>query len=98
MKKENRFKLTSQGLLPLLFCYVFGYFILGFCGCAELGGYSNESLFPEEVDSVYVKMFDNRSFRRNVEYMLSEAVSKRIESETPYKVISSRDRAETLDF
>lgn len=69
---------------------------LGFWGCAEMSGYSSESLFPEEVDSVYVEMFDSRSFRRGVEYELSNALAKRIEAETPYKIISSRDRADTV--
>jgi hypothetical protein len=41
-------------------------------------------------------MFDNQTFRRGVEYDLSDALSKRIEAETPYKVISSSDRADTL--
>jgi len=41
-------------------------------------------------------MFDNRSFRRGVEYELSDALAKRIEAETPYKIISSRDRADTV--
>ena len=69
---------------------------LCFCGCGEMSSYSNESLFPEDVDSVYVEMFDNRSFRRGVEYKLSDALAKRIEAETPYKIISSRDRADTV--
>ncbi|MGA1980710.1 MAG: LptE family protein [Sedimentisphaerales bacterium] len=67
--------------------------LAGFCGCA---GYSNESLYPEEVGSVYVEMFDNKSFWRGVEYTLTDALAKRIETETPYKIISSRDRADTI--
>jgi hypothetical protein len=83
-------------------CETVGIFIgsivcgLVFCGCAETGGYSNESLFTEEVSSVYVKMFENRSFRRGVEYDLTDALAKRIEAETPYKIISSVDRADTV--
>lgn len=69
---------------------------LGFGGCAEMSGYSDESLFPEDVGSVYVKMFDNRSYRRGVEYELTDALAKRIEAETPYKIISSPDRADTV--
>lgn len=69
---------------------------LCFCGCGEMEGYSSESLFPEDVGSIYVQMFDNRSFRRGVEYELSDALAKRIEAETPYKIISSRDRADTV--
>jgi hypothetical protein len=59
-------------------------------------GYSNESLFPENVRSVYVKMFDNQSYRRGVEYDLSDALAKRIELETPYKIVSDADRADTV--
>jgi len=69
---------------------------LGFCGCAGMSGYSNESLFPEDISSVYVEMFDNRSFQRGVEYELTDALAKRIETETPYKIISSPDRADTV--
>jgi len=69
---------------------------LCFCGCDGMDGYSSDSLFPEDVSSIYVQMFDNRSFRRGVEYKLSDALAKRIEAETPYKIISSRDRADTI--
>jgi len=63
----------------------------------EMSGYSNESLFPEDVDSVYVEMFDNTSFWRGVESdWLTDALAKRIEADTPYKIISSRDRADTV--
>ena len=68
----------------------------GFWGCAKMGGYSNETLYPAEVSSVYVEMFDNKSFWRGVEYELTDALAKRIEAETPYKIISSRDRADTI--
>jgi len=60
------------------------------------GGYSNQSLFPGDVTSIYVKMFDNRSFRRGVEYELTDALAKRIEAETPYKIVSNTDRADTV--
>ncbi|MDD5328138.1 MAG: LPS assembly lipoprotein LptE [Phycisphaerae bacterium] len=61
-----------------------------------MSGYSNESLFPADVSSVYVEMFDNKSFRRGVEYELTDALAKRIEAETPYKIVSNRDRADTI--
>ena len=67
-----------------------------FCGCDGMGGYSDELLYPEEISSVYVEMFDSQSFRRGVEYELSDALAKRIEAETPYKVISNRDRADSV--
>lgn len=69
---------------------------LGLCGCAGMLGYSSESLFPADVSSVCLKMFDNQSFRRGVEYDLSDALAKRIELETPYKIVSDADRADTV--
>ena len=71
-------------------------FIISCCGCVEIGGYSNESLFPKDISSVCLEMFENQSFRRGVEYELSDALAKRIEAATPYKIISSKDRADTL--
>ncbi len=65
-------------------------------GCSPLKGYSNDSLFPEDVHTVCVQMFDNRSFRRNMEYDLTDALAKRIEAQTPYKIVSDQDRADTL--
>ena len=73
--------------------FVFLFFVLSacflLCGCGDTGVYSNESLFEDDVDSVYVEMFDSLSFRRGIEYELTDALAKRIEAETPYKVISS---------
>lgn len=63
---------------------------------AGCGGYTNRSLFPQDIKSVYVEMFDNRTFRRGTEYTLSDALAKRIESDTPYKIVSDRDRADSI--
>ncbi len=99
MKKKNHknsYIKTSRTILVLLCSCALVHFTLSLCGCAELNGYSNESMFPQEVDSICLEMFDNQTFRRGVEYELSDALSKRIEVETPYKIISSRDRADTV--
>ncbi|OHB65186.1 MAG: hypothetical protein A2Y76_05055 [Planctomycetes bacterium RBG_13_60_9] len=65
-------------------------------GCAGSSGYSNASLFPRDVSSVYLEMFDNRSFRRGIEFTLTDALAKRIEAQTPYKIVSNRDRADSV--
>jgi hypothetical protein len=65
-------------------------------GCAGLGGYSDDSLFPDDIGSLCVDMFDNRSFRRGVEFTLSDALVKRVESDTPYKIVSDKDRADSV--
>ncbi len=64
-------------------------------GCS-LKGYSNSALYPEDVSSVCVRMFDNRTFWRDMEYDLTDALSKRIEAKTPYKIISNDDLADTV--
>lgn len=74
----------------------FGALAVSLCGCDQMAGYSNESLFPRDVSTVCLKMFDNQSFRRGVEYELSDALAKRIELETPYKIVSDPDLADTV--
>ena len=63
-------------LLPILFV-----------GCAayQVG---NASLYPAEVHTIYVPMFESVSFRRDLGERLTEAVMKQIEEKTPYKVVS----------
>ena len=94
MKKECLKK--NQHFVFAFFFGLIAAVCLVFCGCAGMSGYSSESLFPEDVGSVYVEMFENQSFWRGVEYGLTDALAKRIELETPYKIISSRDRADTV--
>ena len=63
--------------------------------CGGLTGYTDEPLYPDQVSTVYVQMFENASFWRGVEYELTDALAKQIEAQTPYKVVSSRDRADS---
>jgi hypothetical protein len=63
-------------------------------GC--IGGYSSQSIYQQDVKSVYVEMFDNMTFRRDLEYDLTDAIAKRIETDTPYKIISDRSKADTV--
>lgn len=81
--KNREFILAASVLSAALF----------FAGCS---GYSNKSLYSQDIKSVYVEMFDNETFRRDLEYDLTNAIAKRIESETPYKIISDRNKADTI--
>jgi len=83
---------TNQAVLIVLLASV----CTGIFGCNGMVGYSNESLYTDEVRSVYLEMFDSESFRRGVEYDLTDAIGKRLEAESPYKIVSSRDRADTV--
>jgi len=58
--------------------------LLGGCAGYRVGTYS---LYNEHIKTVYVPMFESDSFRRNIAERLTEAVCKRIEERTPYKVI-----------
>lgn len=75
----------------------YGVFILlvVFSGCA---GYQigNQSLYPAEVRTVYVPMFDSNSFRRGLGERLTEAVVKEIEAKTPYKVVDDQNADSVL--
>jgi hypothetical protein len=80
----------------ILFCAQIAPVCIALSGCTKIAGYSNDPMFSEKTASVYLEMFDNKSFYRGVEYKLSDALSKRIEAEAPYKIVSSIDRADTL--
>ncbi|MFZ1933799.1 MAG: LptE family protein [Thermoguttaceae bacterium] len=71
------------------------FVLLSLCGCA---GYQigNQSLYPQEVHSVYVPVFKSNSFRRNLGERLTEAVVKEIEATTPYKVVDEAHADTTL--
>ena len=62
-------------------------------GC---GSYSNSWPYREDVRSVYVEMFDTKSFRRGHEYVFTDALCKRIEAQTPYKIVADRNIADTI--
>jgi len=57
-------------------------------------GYQHQALYPDSVRTVAVPIFDNRSFYRDVEREVTEAVIKEIELRTPYKVVAV-DRADS---
>lgn len=59
-------------------------------------GYQNSWPYPQQIQTVYVEMFDTSSFRRGHEYVLTDAICKRIESQTPYKIVSDRNVADSV--
>lgn len=81
--RDWRFLCGWLCLLPLL------------SGCA---GYQigNQSLYPLEIQTVYVPVFKSNSFRRNLGERLTEAVAKEIENRTPYKVVAEENADSVL--
>lgn len=55
---------------------------IGLTGC----GYQTKELYPEQYHNVATPIFENRTFYREVEFDLAEAVAKQIEQRTPYKI------------
>lgn len=94
MEKENH-KEARKAVFIIFFAFMTTG-CLFFGGCRFFSDYSNESLFSDDVSSVCLEMFDNQSFHRGVEYDLTDALSKRIESQAGYKIVSNKDRAESI--
>lgn len=80
---------TPRSLLSLCVLSVLCGF---FAGC----GYTTRSQFPENVRTVAVVMFERNKdvYRRDVEIRLTEAIQKRIQQNTPYR-LATRGRADT---
>ncbi len=95
MKEKKRYKFVRY-FYPCVLILLLAVLSSVFSGCSGLSSYSNESLYPQSVETVCLEMFENESFRRGVEYELSDALAKRIEAQTPYKIVSSLDRADTV--
>jgi hypothetical protein len=60
-----------------------------------INGYHWSSLYRQDIKTVAVPIFTNRDYHCGVEFQLSEALVKKIEEFTPYKV-TSRDHADTI--
>lgn len=71
-----------------------GYHWSGDSGGAE-PGYEWKGLYREDVKTVAVPIFVNRTFYRGVEFDLSKAVVNQLEGRTPYKV-APRERADSI--
>lgn len=63
-------------------CLVATIALLGLPGC----GYMVGNAYGPEVRTVDVPIFKNDTFRRGIEYQLTEAVQKEIQTRTPFKL------------
>lgn len=83
--------MTTKAPHRLLFGVTLGLITLIAPGC----GYSQHELFRSDIKSVHVEIFESKEFRRDIEFWLTEAVKKKISSDTPYK-LASREKADTI--
>ncbi len=69
--------------------------LLVLVGCCWGCGYSSDRVFRSDINTVHVEIMESKEFRRNLEFLLTEAVMKRVASDTPYR-IADRGRADTI--
>lgn len=58
-------------------------------------GYTTRPNYDCDIHTVYVPIFKNLTYYRGLEFELTKAIVREIETKTPYKVVSDRDRADT---
>lgn len=58
-------------------------------------GYQTTRPFSQEFRTIHVEMFHSKEFRRELEFRLTEAIIKRIEMDSPYR-IADRKTADAL--
>jgi len=66
--------------------------LVSWSGCP---GYSSRSLYRDDIKSIYVQFFDNRTFWRGFEVFLTKAIVKEVELSTPL-VFAAKDRADSI--
>jgi hypothetical protein len=64
-------------------------------GCSAYH-FGTRSLYPAEIHTVYVPVFESASMRRNLGERLTEAVCKEITNRTPYKVVNDPEAESVL--
>ena len=58
-------------------------------------GYSNKSLISRKINSIYIPIFENETFRKGLEFDLTNAVKDEIMSNTKLR-IAKKDNADTI--
>lgn len=83
--------------LPLLLAVLAVLTCAAGCSSDGTGGYTTSSMYRDNISTVAVPIWKRGSavYRRDVERRLSEAIIKRLELDTPYKVVD-KSKADTL--
>ncbi len=69
--------------------------LLAHGGCAPYR-FGVRSLYPQDIETVHVPIFESDSFRRDLGEQLTEAVCKEIETTTSYKIVGAADADSVL--
>lgn len=78
--KEFVIKKSSRWLLSILIVFVLA-------GC----GYSSHSILKKNVGNIYIPIFDNKTFRRGLEFGLSKAIKDEIMFKTQLKIVDKEN-------
>lgn len=77
---------------------LFAILILPLAGCLGFGYQAgSQSLFGQDIKTVYVPIFKSNDSHSDLAERLTEAVCKRIEARSPYKVVGRPTADSTLD-
>ncbi|GJQ58085.1 MAG: hypothetical protein D8M57_07225 [Candidatus Scalindua sp. AMX11] len=82
---QVREKICSHYLTGLLLV------IVTVCGC----GYTTKSLMIRDIDTIYIPIFDNETFRRDLEFGLTKELKDEVLSKTRLRIVH-KDIADTI--
>ena len=88
-QKTNLIFCIDRCLLRQLICVAFVFVLASGCG------YSQKSLISRKINSIYIPIVDNNTFRRGLEFDLTKAVKDEIMSRTSLRIVQ-KDSADTI--
>ena len=90
--RRSTFVLISLLTIAIQGC---GYQQMGVDNANVTPGYQWKSLYRQDIQTVAVPIFVNRTFRRGLETELTKSIIEQMEEHTPYKVVP-KERADTI--
>ena len=88
-QKNSLIFCINRCLLGQLICVAFVFVLASGCG------YSQKSLISRKINSIYIPIFYNNTFRRGLEFELAKAVKDEIMSRTSLRIVQ-KDSADTI--
>ncbi len=82
-------KMIKKIILTQLTCLLIVFAMISGCG------YSTKSLISRNINSIYIPIFDNTTFRRGLEFDLAKAVKDEIMSRTNLRIVQ-KESADTI--
>ncbi len=86
--------MRNAALMAAMLSMLAAWLVTGGCATDPRSGYSPHGVWSDDIATVHVPIFENETFDRNVEFQLTDALIKEIESRTPFKV-APLSRADT---